>query len=162
MERYIITWRPFGPRLLVALIALILTILACGGGSVIGTLSAGVAFGCVLPTVRDTRRDQTRQGSGTSAMWLAIFMLGTACLVVARQWRVFGDTDGDLPLVFLYVVFTTVMFMPVAPPPTRIVPRRADGVALRCTKCGYDMEGVPGAVCPECGQNCGREVEYRA
>lgn len=34
------------------------------------------------------------------------------------------------------------------------VPRRADGVAAKCTKCGYDMEGVPGAVCPECGTNC--------
>lgn len=42
------------------------------------------------------------------------------------------------------------------------VPRRADGVARRCTKCGYDMEGVPGAVCPECGQHCGREVRHKA
>ena len=35
------------------------------------------------------------------------------------------------------------------------VPRRADGVAAKCTKCGYDMEGVLGAVCPECGTDCG-------
>ncbi len=33
--------------------------------------------------------------------------------------------------------------------------RRADGVALRCTRCGYDMTGTPGPVCPECGEDCG-------
>lgn len=60
---------------------------------------------------------------------------------VWAQWMI-GGIAGSVAL-----------FMPVEP--ARAIARRADGVATRCTKCAYDMEGVPGAVCPECGQDCG-------
>ena len=143
---------------MVALSALVLTILACAGGAaLLGFLCAGAMLGCMLPSVRDIRRDETRKDSPPSAAWFALCACAAVVVVLARKVMMRGAHEGDMLLAFLIVVFLTVMLLPVAPPVARDVPRRADGVAAKCTKCGYDMEGVPGAACPECGQDCGAD-----
>ncbi len=158
MERYVITWRPIETRVIVALSAFGLTILACAGGAGhLGLLCIGTAFGCMVPSIRDIRRDTTRKGSPPSLAWFATCACAAVVVVLAREVGMRGAQDVDMLLAFLIVMFLTVMLLPVEPPVARDVPRREDGVALQCTKCGYDMEGVPGAVCPECGEDCGLE-----
>lgn len=68
-----------------------------------------------------------------------------------------GGRRGDFTAekIGTVAVATAVVGLRGLPRTSEPVPRRADGVALRCTKCGYDMEGVRGAVCPECGEDCG-------
>lgn len=122
----------------------------------IGFLGVGVVLGCLAPSVRDARRDATRARGTSSVAWLGVVLLSTLIAVVSHVPILGQDSEGARSRAAMAIAFvTTVMLMPVEAPKVKPVARRADGVALRCTQCGYDMEGVPGAVCPECGADCG-------
>jgi hypothetical protein len=171
MERYIITWRPFGVRVVVAAVGL-LPALVClpgtgGRGGVdkwielASILGAGMFVGAIfVPGMRDSDRDLTRATARPGTWWWVAVAGIAVLLAVASQVRVLNWTDAQPRVLWGVAIaaLTTGLAMPVRTPRKRRVPRRADGVALRCTNCGYDMEGVPGAVCPECGEDCKQDA----
>jgi hypothetical protein len=153
--RYMLTWRPIGVRVMVATVASTLAFVAFNTGfAPLGAACIAVALGCLLPNVRDRTRDGMRAGAPPSLAWWVVAASGILLRGIASELGLIARLGSTLNIMSV-MMFATVMLLPVATPHRRRVARRADGVALRCTNCGYDMEGVPGAVCPECGEDCG-------
>lgn len=157
MERYVITWRPIVVRAIVALI----------GGSTVALgykmgveliLAAGFAMllGCLIPSVRDVRRDGARSGALPSREWWLVVAAAVLIRGLASELGLLARL-GDTMNAVLVLTFATAMLMPVSGPRLLWGARRADGIAARCPRCRYDMNGVPGAACPECGQDCGAD-----
>jgi hypothetical protein len=101
---------------------------------------------------REWRKDRDRAVTGAAVMTIAVpFFL--AVFEFRRTDAVFGaEPVRDLAWIMVCTAF--------ACPAVLLLLRAWRGVGKtgpRCPKCGYDMRGVPGLVCPECGRTAKRK-----
>jgi hypothetical protein len=97
---------------------------------------------------------------GGTAVVLALFVIGVLLRDVTRSEPAFGDLGTDPPV--LYIGMLAVIGTGLAVAFWGVWGRTSRG-RRRCPKCWYDMRGVPGLVCPECGRDA-RKIKrlYRA
>jgi hypothetical protein len=148
-------------------------ILACGFGWVIIPWLWPQArnLGWLLPigptlTILLLRFDRSRHGYSELEFYKELFgrvvLLGTGVIVgyVVVFGYIYGDSFFPITVVFTVVISMSIISMICGIYAALRKPRRGRGPNyLRCPKCGYRIDNIPGPSCPECGRSFAAEPD---
>lgn len=116
-------------------------------GTIILNVPLGFLFGALIGFVASTFTMPLLWRKSLSAALPMVF--APALIAAFLAGRHFGNDPWSAPIsvgTLLIACAIVWYFMP------DLYPVRRPGWQHRCRSCGYDLRGLPGKACPECGQ----------